>query len=91
MVSNPQQFPEQVLPCSEEQVDISQKCTKSLSNSLTVIHETVLVLSSIHRHCLTESKDCSSDPADSHSIQKKTPPKFRNFILATKIHTRIEL
>lgn len=84
MASNPQQFPEQVLPCSEEQVDISQKCTKSLGNSLTVIHETVLVLSSIHRHCLTESKDCSSDPADSHSIQKNPHPNSETSYLPPK-------
>lgn len=90
MPSNPQQFPEQVLPSLAEQVDISQKCIKSLGNSLTIMYETVLVLSSTHRHCLTESKDCNSDPADSQP-QKNPPPKLRNFILATKIHTRIEL
>lgn len=44
MASNSQQFQEQVLACLEEQVDITQKCKKILSNSLTAIHETVLVL-----------------------------------------------
>lgn len=29
MTSNPQQFQEQVLPRLEDQVDISQKCTKN--------------------------------------------------------------
>lgn len=42
MTSNPQQFQEQVLPRLEDQVDISQKCTKILSNSLTVVYKTVL-------------------------------------------------
>lgn len=45
MASNSQQFQEQVWACLEEQVDITQKCTKILGNSLTAIHETVLVLS----------------------------------------------
>lgn len=68
MAFNPQQFQEHVLPCSEEQVDISQKRTKILGNSLIVKYETVLILSRTQRHCLTYSKDCNS--ADSHSVQK---------------------